>query len=183
MKLTACRIPGCFLIEPFHARDVRGGFVKVFQRTQFERHGLRSDFTEEYYSVSAQNVLRGMHFQTPPHGHVKVVHCLQGKILDAVVDLREGSPTYRQFETFELDAAEPRLLYLPEGLAHGFLTLSENATVLYRTTTEHAPANDGGILWNTAGIPWPVESPILSDRDRGFIALQEFKSPFRVSAT
>lgn len=179
MKLSPSRIPGCFLIDPFHALDERGSFTKIYQESAFAKLGLNSHFREEYFSVSRRGVLRGLHFQNPPHDHVKAVHCVHGSCLDVVVDLRLDSPTYGQSEAFALDGARPQIVYVPSGLAHGFFTLSEQAILLYRTSTEYVPSHDSGIRWDSVGVPWPTDHPILSDRDRQFEPLEQFVSPFR----
>ena len=114
----------------------------------------------------------------PPSDHAKLVYCIRGQVLDAVVDLRRGSPTFGRHATFDLCAEKANALYLPPGLAHGFCTMSETATVVYKVTTEYAPEHDGGILWNSAGIGWTEASPVLSGRDLGFPPLENFQTPF-----
>lgn len=179
MKLLLTAIAGCYQLVPNVFRDERGAFVKVFHEEVFREHGLRTDFAEEYYSVSRERVLRGLHFQTPPHEHAKLVYCPQGSVLDVAVDLRVGSPSYGQHIGVELSEANANMLYLPAGLAHGFYTTSTQATMVYKVTSVYAPAHDGGILWSSAGIDWPDADPILSERDRQFPALADFASPFR----
>lgn len=178
MQISEIDIPGCFEIMPMRLEDHRGVFVKTLHEEVFAAHGLQTEFSEEYYSKSYQNVLRGLHFQTPPHDHVKMVYCVSGKILDAIVDLRVGSPTFGQHRTFELSDANARTLVLAKGIAHGFYTLSREAIVMYKVSTIYAPEHDGGILWNSLDIPWPSKSPFLSDRDKGFPAFQDYSSPF-----
>lgn len=182
MRITSIEIPGCFEIQPEVFRDRRGTFVKVLQEEVFQRHGLVTQFAEEYYSSSRKGVLRGLHFQLPPHDHVKLAYCVSGRVFDAIVDLRRGSPTYGRHITLELSAEKANLLYLPSGIAHGFCVLSASAVVIYRVTTVYAPDYDAGILWNSVGIPWPVERPILSERDRGFPRFEDFHSPFVFAA-
>lgn len=182
MKFLPTALPGCFLLQPNILRDERGCFVKVFHQQTFREQGLATDFSEEYYSVSHRRVLRGLHFQTPPHAHAKLLYCVQGKVLDAAVDLRLGSPTYGQHIMIELDAEHGQALYLAPGVAHGFYTLSEQALMVYKVTTTYSPAHDTGILWNSAGIVWPDADPILSARDRGFVPLAGFRSPFTCEA-
>jgi dTDP-4-dehydrorhamnose 3,5-epimerase len=179
MKIQPTSIPGVLEITPFVAHDARGVFVKSFQEERFAAHGLATRFAEEYYTESCRRVLRGLHFQTPPHDHAKVVSCVYGKVLDAVVDLRVGSPTYGRCAVFKLTSDRPSLIYIPPGLAHGFYVRSERAVLLYKVTTGHAKEHDSGILWNSAGIPWPDPEPILSERDRRFAPLAAFSSPFR----
>lgn len=177
--LRPTAIPGCFEIQPRVFEDARGRFVKPYQRDAFARHGLQTAFAEEFYSRSRKGVVRGLHFQTPPEDHVKLVYCVQGRVFDAVVDLRVGSPAYGKACTFELDAERGNCLYIPRGLAHGFCALTDDATMVYMVSTAHAPQHDSGILWNSAGIDWPVAEPLLSERDAGFVPLSRFASPFR----
>lgn len=179
MQLQPTPIPGCFVIAPTMFEDERGRFVKVFHESQFAEHGLVASYAEEYYSVSRNGVLRGMHFQRPPFDHVKVVLCTAGRVLDAVVDLRRGSPTYGGHISVELSAARGNMLYIPRGLAHGFFVPDGEATLVYKVETVHAPTHDAGIAWNDCGVVWPTTNPILSPRDRGFRGLSEFDSPFR----
>jgi dTDP-4-dehydrorhamnose 3,5-epimerase len=182
VRITSIDVPGCLEIQSEVFRDRRGTFVKVLQEEVFRRRGLATRFAEEYYSSSRKGVLRGLHFQLPPHDHVKLVHCVLGRVFDAIVDLRRGSPTYGRHLTLDLSAEKANLLYLPAGIAHGFCVLSPSAIVMYRVTTVHAPDCDTGILWNSVGIPWPVERPILSERDRSFPRFEDFRSPFVFTA-
>lgn len=161
-----------------HLTDPRGFFSKTIHADVFRENGMRFDFAEEYYSVSKKNVLRGLHFQTPPHDHAKYVTCLTGEVLDVIVDLRRGSKTYGKTEAFKLSESAGMSLYLPTGFAHGFLALTENAMMLYRVTSVYAPSNDAGILWSSIDFKWPVETPIVSDRDAAFPRLVGFNSPF-----
>jgi len=159
-------------------RDERGVFVKTYHENIFAEHGLTTRFAEEFYTTSYQGVLRGLHFQNPPMELIKMVYCVSGRVFDAVVDLRMGSPAYGKYVTLELSAEKANMLYLPAGLAHGFFVLSENAILMYRVTAVHSPVHDSGILWNSAGIPWPDDHPVLSRRDRELISLSDFKTPF-----
>lgn len=178
-RTVASRIPGCHEIQPRVAQDVRGRFVKVFHRGEFERLGFETVFAEEYYSLSKRNVIRGMHFQIPPADHVKVVYCVQGEVFDVVLDLRVGSPTYGQVDRFTLSADRGNYLYIPRGLAHGFCALSDIATLVYKVSTVYAPDQDCGIHWASIGVDWPTQSPIVSERDCAFPSLADFSSPFR----
>lgn len=176
--VTETGIPGCVLLRPRVFEDERGRLVKTFHADSFSELGLSADFREEYYSVSRQGVLRGLHFQLPPHAHVKCVTCLQGSLFDVVVDLRTRSPTYRQHYTVTLDDRECAMLYIPPGLAHGFYTLSETALFLNRTTTVYNAAADTGIRWDSCDVDWPDAAPVLSEKDRDMQALDDFESPF-----
>jgi len=177
-QVNPTAISGCYEIQPRIFADARGRFVKVFQRNAFFAHGLEVDFAEEYYSVSRQGVIRGMHFQNPPMDHVKIVYCVQGEVFDVVVDLRLGSPSYGKAVTLNLSADKGNYVYIQKGLAHGFCAISESATLVYKVATEYSPEHDSGILWSSIGIAWPSPSPVLSKRDREFIPLSGFKSPF-----
>lgn len=182
MKIVATAIPGCYQIVTDIRRDERGSFVKVFHEDIFREHGLATDFREEYYSTSRRGVIRGLHFQTPPHDHAKLVYCTHGAVMDVALDLRKGSPMYGQHITLELSAENGHMLYLPAGLAHGFCSLSEQSLMVYKVTTTYAPHNDGGVRWDSAGIAWPVQDPIMSPRDGTFPTLGAFDSPFAYSA-
>lgn len=162
--------------------DFRGSFVKTFHHDSFVQLGLETDWREEYYSVSHKGVLRGMHFQLPPHDHAKIVYCTAGIVLDAVVDLRRDSPTYGHFSLLELSAEKANMLYIPKGLAHGFYTVSESATMLYKVSSIYAVSHDTGILWNSLGIPWPASDPTVSARDSQFPVFSAFDTnsfPYR----
>ena len=178
MKIIKTDIPGCFIIEPLIIHDDRGSFIKTFHINDFEENGLVTDWIEHFYSVSKKNVLRGLHFQLPPHDHTKLVYCNYGKIFDVVVDLRKGSSTYGHHIIVLLDADKASMIYIPRGLAHGFYTLSEKAITLYKVNTIHAPDYDAGIHWNSAGICWPANKPIVSKRDDALPKMKEFDSPF-----
>ncbi|MBN1457804.1 MAG: dTDP-4-dehydrorhamnose 3,5-epimerase [Sedimentisphaerales bacterium] len=178
IKTEPAKIKGCLKILPFIAEDQRGAFVKTFHSEEFAKLGLATDFVEEYHSFSHKGVLRGLHFQMPPHDHTKLVYCLSGKAFDAVVDLRKESPTYGKFETFELSPDNRYMLYVPRGLAHGFCALEDNTVMVYKVTSVHAPEYDSGIRWDSAGIPWPTDNPIVSERDSQFEKLSDFETPF-----
>ena len=178
MTVRETSIPGCREITSRIIRDERGVFVKTFHQEVFRQHNLNTEWREEYYSVSHRGVLRGLHFQLPPHDHEKLVYCTAGTVLDAVVDLRHGSPTYGCHLLVELSAEQGNILYLPRGLAHGFYVTSESATIMYKVSSVYAPDFDSGILWNSAGIPWPDDGPELSARDTGFSSMESFSSPF-----
>lgn len=177
-ELKPSRITGCFELQPKVLEDARGRFVKVFHEHAFAAHGLETNFAEEYYSVSHKNVIRGMHFQSPPMDHVKMVYCVQGEVLDVVLDLRLDSPTYGQYDLFELSAAKANSIYIPKGMAHGFCVLSEQAIMVYKVGMVYSPQHDAGVLWDSAGILWPIQKPILSVRDMSFTKFDDFLSPF-----
>lgn len=158
-------IPGCYVIRPWRKSDNRGLFVKTFHAEAFREQGLETDFKEDFYSVSRKRVLRGMHFQSPPFQHAKLVYCIKGSIFDAVVDLRTDSEAFGLHETLELSDENGLVLYVPPGVAHGFYVLSEEAITVYSVTSEHCPEADAGVRWDSCGIAWPTDSPIISARD------------------
>lgn len=176
--LKDSRIRGLFEVQPRIVDDARGRFVKVFQADIFSGLGLETGFVEEYYSSSRRGIIRGMHFQIPPADHVKMVYCVQGEVFDVVLDLRKGSPTYGQTESYVVSASKCNSVYIPRGLAHGFCATSETATLVYKVTSVYAPQCDTGVLWSSIPVNWPTVSPIVSDRDTRFCTLADFESPF-----
>jgi dTDP-4-dehydrorhamnose 3,5-epimerase len=174
-KNTDTRLPGCVLLTPRVFRDLRGTFVKSFMSTAYRELGLATEWAEDFWSTSAQGVLRGLHFQRPPNHHAKTVLCLQGRIFDVVVDLRLGSPTFGLHQTFHLDAANPTIIYIPPGLAHGFQVIAEEALVFYKTASVYVPDADTGVRWSSCDISWPLPA-IVSSRDEGFETLNAYKA-------
>ena len=166
-------LPGAHLIKLRQFQDARGSFVKTYARSVFNEHGAEFEFCEEFYSVSAKNVIRGMHFQIPPYDHVKMVYCPIGAVLDVLVDLRPGRQS-GHCASVVLDAAAPALLIIPKGVAHGFKALQDNTMMVYKTSTEHAPSHDRGIRWDSFGFDWDCTSPVISERDNRHPSLSEF---------
>jgi dTDP-4-dehydrorhamnose 3,5-epimerase len=169
MKATPLSIPDVFLIEPLVFGDERGFFFESFNHAKFEAAiGRQVSFVQDNHSKSAKGVLRGLHFQNPkPQG--KLVRVTQGEVFDVAVDIRKGSPTFGQWVGEILSADNKKQLWIPEGLAHGFLVLSESAEFLYKTTDYYAPEFDHCILWNDPmlAIQWPIEGlPVLSSKDQ-----------------
>lgn len=177
-ELKPTQLTGCYELQPKVFEDTRGRFVKVFHAQGFKAHGLESNFVEEYYSVSNNNVVRGMHFQLPPMDHVKVVYCVQGAVLDVVTDLRVGSPSYGRSTVIELNSVKANSIYIPKGMAHGFCSLCDNSIMVYKVSSVYSPEQDAGILWNSVGVEWPTTQAILSERDKTFIPFEKFVSPF-----
>lgn len=177
MKTKSTSLEGVWLLENFVSQDKRGTFVKTFHTDAFREQGLTTDFQESYYSVSHKDVIRGMHFQLPPYEHDKLVYVTQGSILDVIVDLRPASATYKQHVAISLPE-HSYSVYIPRGCAHGFLTLSEIATVVYNVTSVYAPQADAGIRWDSFGFEWPVQVPIISDRDAAFGSLAAINAAF-----
>lgn len=182
MELVPSGIPGCAEVRVPHHPDERGFLTKFFQASAWRAAGADLRVDEVFVSRSRRGVLRGLHFQVPPHPVVKVVWCAEGSILDAVVDLRTDSPTFGEHRTFALGAAGDRAVLVPVGCAHGFLATSEHALVCYLQQGEFDPRCDAGIHWASAGIEWPVADPVVSARDEALPPLDAFVSPFRLGA-
>ncbi len=179
MELISEPLPGVKILRPFVFEDARGNFVKPFHEEQLAKHGIVMKVREEFFSTSAAGVLRGMHFQIPPHEHQKLIYCIIGRVWDVLLDLRRGSSTYGEATGFELSAANRHVVFIPVGFAHGFLSLENNSCLVYKTDAVHAPAHDDGILWSSFGFPWPlVAEPVVSARDAAFSGLPDFDSPF-----
>ena len=176
MKATPTRIPDVLVIEPKVFGDDRGFFFESFNRRAFhEATGLNVDFVQDNHSKSARNVLRGLHYQlAQPQG--KLVRVTQGEVFDVAVDIRKGSPTYGQWVGEILSAENKKQLWIPAGLAHGFVVLSETAEFLYKTTDYYAPQHERCIAWNDPdlAIAWPIEGqPLLSAKDATGAAFRE----------
>jgi len=178
MKITPTPLQGVYIVEQDVFKDKRGAFVITFQRSFFTSLGLECDFCENYYTKSHEDVIRGLHFQTPPHDHAKLVTVIQGTIIDVILDIRRSSPTYGQHVEIELSRENRRSIYIAKGLAHGFGTLSDSAIAYYMVTAEYAPDHDEGIRYDSFGYRWPITTPIVSDRDLSFVPFDHFNSPF-----
>jgi len=173
-------LPGLLLIAPKTFGDDRGLFLEIYKHSEFVRSGIPEHFVQDNFSRSVRGVLRGLHYQLGPKAQGKLVRCVRGSIFDVAVDIRKGSPTYGRWEGKELSGENGLMLYLPAGFAHGFLTLSDSAEVLYKCTEEYSPAHDRGIIWNDRdiNIPWVVADPLLSDKDRIHPGLHEAENNF-----
>jgi dTDP-4-dehydrorhamnose 3,5-epimerase/CDP-3, 6-dideoxy-D-glycero-D-glycero-4-hexulose-5-epimerase len=158
--------------------DNRGIFIKTFQEHFFKDANINFQLKESYFSLSKKDVIRGMHFQTPPHHHSKIVFCPSGSILDVLVDLRKDSATYGQYYSTILSEENHMAYYIPEGFAHGFKALTDNAMTYYLVSSEHSKDHDAGIRYDSFGMDWNCDRPILSDRDLSFDSLKNFNSPF-----
>lgn len=171
-------LKGAYLITLPAPADNRGLFVKTFHDTTLKAEGINFELRESYFSISKKNVIRGMHFQTPPYHHSKLVFCPQGAILDVIVDLRKGSPTYGKYYAHELSQKNHKAYYIPEGFAHGFKALTDDAMTYYLVSSEHNKAHDTGIRYDSFGMDWGADEHIISDRDLSFSGLDKFDSPF-----
>lgn len=169
MKFTPLSIVGAYQIEIAPRVDERGFFARMFCAKQFAQLGLQENFVQMNHSMSLQKgTLRGLHYQRSPMAEVKVVRCIRGKIWDCLLDIREGSPTYGQWTGVELCAHQPTMVYVPQGVAHGFVTLDDDSEVLYQVSHEYAPDHERGIRWDDPqfNIQWPMTPSVISDRDR-----------------
>jgi len=180
MKFEETKLKGVFIISNFNATDDRGLFVKTYNKNAFEEAQVHIEIRESYFSISNQDVIRGMHFQLPPDDHKKLVYVPKGKIVDVVVDLRKNSATYQQHISVELSADNKKSIFIPKGLAHGFKSLEDHTITVYNVATEYNPTADAGIRFDSFGFDWQTESPILSKRDLEFESLQIFSenNPF-----
>ena len=169
MKVTPLAIPDVLLIEPKVFGDERGFFFESFNQQRFnEVTGLDLQFVQDNHSKSAKNVLRGLHYQLPPKAQGKLVRVVAGEVFDVAVDIRKNSPTFGQWVGVILSGDNKHQLWIPPGLAHGFLVLSESAEFLYKTTDYYAPELERGIIWNDPelAIEWPIDGvPLLSGKD------------------
>jgi dTDP-4-dehydrorhamnose 3,5-epimerase len=169
MLVTPQAFPEVLLIEPKVFRDRRGHFLEIFQARRYSENKVPPEFVQDNLSYSHQGVLRGLHYQLRfPQG--KLFMPLSGEIWDVVVDIRRGSPSFGKWHAVTLKADTCRQLYVPPGFAHGFVVVSEKATVLYKCTDFYHPEDEYGIIWNDPdlAIPWPVTAPVLSDKDRQY---------------
>jgi dTDP-4-dehydrorhamnose 3,5-epimerase len=171
MRFTETRLAGAFLVEIEPRVDARGHFARTFCREEFARAGLPIDFPQCNLSFNDRRAtLRGMHYQADPHPEGKLVRCTRGAIRDVIVDLRPGSPTFRQWIAVDLTQDNASALYVPVGFAHGFQTLCDRSEVLYQMTEVYHPGLARGVRWNDPafGIEWPLADPILSERDAAY---------------
>jgi dTDP-4-dehydrorhamnose 3,5-epimerase len=168
-------LAGALIVEPRVFGDERGFFMESWNAAAFAAAGIDASFVQDNHSRSGKGVLRGMHFQNPgPQG--KLVRVVAGAVFDAIVDLRRSSPTFGQWFGLELSAANKRLLWVPEGFAHGFLTLEDGTEFLYKCTAAYAPANEHSLAWDdpAVGIEWPLEDlPSLSGKDAAGLPLAQ----------
>ena len=178
MELEHTNIEGLKVLHLKRLTDNRGEFTKIFNDDFYINNNLRTDFKESYFSVSHKNVVRGMHFQSPPAEHTKLVFVNTGSIIDVVLDIRTQSKTYGQYFHTTVLATEPKLIYIPVGCAHGFLSLQDNTIVSYIQTSVYNNSCDHGLKWDSFGMDWPVKDPIISNRDQAFELFETFKSPF-----
>lgn len=182
MEFKELHLPGLILIEPKVFNDERGFFLERYVKREFAANGINVDFVQDNHSQSSQGVLRGLHFQIPPHSQDKLVWVTSGEVYDVAVDLRVSSPTFGQAEGVVLSAENKKMLFIPKGFAHGFQVLSDMADVLYKISDYYYPEFDNGILWNDPNlkIDWPIKEAIVSEKDQKHPLLKDFDSPFKI---
>lgn len=180
MQIEETFISGLKLIKLKEFRDERGNFIKTFNQDFYKLNELEVTFKESYYSISAKHVIRGMHFQIPPAEHTKLVYVNQGAIKDVILDIRSGSPTYGQYFSIKIDSTNPVLVYIPVGCAHGFLSLEDNTMVTYLQSSCYNSDCDKGIRYDSFGLNWGINDPVISVRDQNFPAFSSVKSAFKI---
>ena len=182
MKFTLTKIKDLIILEPKISEDNRGYFIESYNQKKFEKIVGKVLFVQDNESKSSFGVLRGLHFQKPPFDQAKLVRCIEGKVLDIAVDLRNGSKTYGQYLAIELSSENKKQLFVPRGFAHGFLVLSEFAIFTYKVDNIYAPNYDSGICWNdpTLNIDWGIDKSqiVVSEKDSKLSFFSDFKSPF-----
>ena len=182
MEVIKTNIEGALIIEPRVFEDARGYFFESFSQREFDAKVGPVRFVQDNESKSSYGVMRGLHFQAPPFAQSKLVRCVRGRVLDVVVDIRRGSPTYGQHVAVELSEDNHRQFFIPRGFAHGFAVLSEEAVFQYKCDEYYHPESEGGIsiLDSSLGIDWhiPAEHVILSEKDTKHLLLRDFVSPF-----
>lgn len=180
MNIIETGIEGLWIIEPRIFGDSRGYFFESFSQKEFDEKIGPVNFVQDNESKSCYGVVRGLHFQKPPHAQAKLVRVVKGKVLDVAVDLREGSPTYGKHCAVELSEENHRQMFIPKGFAHGFSVLSEEAVFQYKCDEYYAPHSEGAVLWNDVdlAIDWriPEDKVILSDKDRRHPTLKELST-------
>jgi len=178
MEFTETKIRGVYIIDAHSHQDDRGVFAKIFHKDEFKKKKINFTLRESFYSVSKKNVIRGMHFHLPPKDHAKLIYVTAGEILDVVLDLRNGSPTYGKHISVKLSAENRKSIFVPTGCAHGFLSLKDNTCTTYLQSSTYSKEHDTGVRFDSFNMDWQVKKPILSQRDKQFMGLGEFVSPF-----
>lgn len=180
MEIIETHINDLLIIKPKVFSDARGYFFESYNEGVFKQNGITPHFVQDNQSLSNAGVLRGLHFQAPPHAQGKLVRVITGAVLDVAVDIRKTSPTYGQHVAIELTEENKTMFYIPAGFAHGFLTLKDNTIFSYKCTDLYNKASEGTVLWNDTdlNINWNIAEPILSEKDLTGTKFIEFNSPF-----
>lgn len=161
-------------------KDNRGFFLEIYNKKKFASAGIKTEFVQDNQSMSLKNVLRGLHFQLPPHSQSKLVYVTKGEVFDVVVDLRKNSKTFAKHFSIRLSSENKKMLFIPEGFAHGFLSLQDDTIFCYKCSDFYYPQLERTILWNdiTLNINWPVSNPIVSNKDKKGMCFNDFNTPF-----
>ena len=180
MTITETNLRGLFILEPRVFEDKRGYFFESYNNETFKKAGLDLNFVQDNQSKSQKGVLRGLHFQNPPHSQGKLVQVIKGGVFDVAVDIRLNSPTYGQHLGFELSEENKKMLFIPEGFAHGFLTLKDETIFSYKCTNFYNPKSESAIIWNDKdlNINWQVNDPLVSEKDQQALSFLDFESQF-----
>lgn len=180
MEITETFIKGLFVIKPKVFEDARGYFFESYNNAVFESAGLHLNFVQDNQSLSQKGVLRGLHLQNPPNAQGKLVRVITGAVFDVAVDIRKNSPTYGKYFGLELTEKNKWMMFIPEGFAHGFLTLEDNTVFSYKCTNYYNKPSEDCILWNDPqiGIDWKTDNPLLSEKDKEGKLLKDFVSQF-----
>jgi dTDP-4-dehydrorhamnose 3,5-epimerase len=180
MKIIETEIPDVKLVIPSVFRDERGYFMEAYRESSFRDAGINTNFVQDNQSLSGKGILRGLHFQAPPFAQAKLVKVVAGAVLDVAVDIRPNSPTYGKYVKQVLSIENMHQLYIPEGFAHGFVTLEENTVFQYKCGDYYNKESEGAIFWNDADltIDWGIENPMISEKDKEAPLFKDFVSPF-----
>ena len=180
MEIHKTDFDGVYIINNFNSSDDRGLFTKIFNKRFFYENDIEFEIRESYYSISHKNVIRGMHFQLPPHDHEKLVYVSRGEILDVILDLRKQSKTYKKYMSILLSDQNKKSLFIPKGFAHGFKSLEDKTTTIYNVSSEYDKIADRGIKYDSFGFNWEVSNTVISERDNSFDTLNKFNelNPF-----
>lgn len=180
MQVIPTNLNGLFVIQPKVFEDARGYFFESYNKVLFHTHGITDKFVQDNESLSQKGVLRGLHFQNPPHAQAKLVRVITGAVLDVAVDIRKKSPTYGNYFSEELSAKNKKMMYIPEGFAHGFLVLEDHTLFSYKCSGIYHKKAEEGILWcdEEIGIKWGIKNPILSEKDKMANRFKDFESKF-----
>ncbi|WP_417588568.1 dTDP-4-dehydrorhamnose 3,5-epimerase [Owenweeksia hongkongensis] len=181
MKIIETPIPGLLEIEPTIFGDDRGYFYESYNKDAFHKAGITAEFVQDNQSLSSKGVLRGLHFQNPPHAQGKLVRVIAGAVLDVALDIRVGSPTYGQHHKVELTGENKKMFWVPPGFAHGFLTLKDDTIFAYKCTALYNKESEGAVLWNDPqlNINWNIDAPLVSEKDQEAPAFDKLKSQFQ----
>lgn len=180
MEIKKLEIEGLVLFTPNIFKDNRGYFLETYRRWYLNEAGITHDFVQENESFSFLGVIRGLHFQVPPHSQAKLVRVVKGKVIDVAVDLRKNSSTFGKYAMVELDDITKKSFYIPAGFAHGFISLADETILQYKCSDYYCKECERTLAWNDPhlAIPWNYANPILSDKDINAMSFADFKSPF-----